>query len=149
MVEDFYNRDFTDCFVDDRTEMSQDELRFMQNAKKIQFKEIPLPFKDHVVSVPKNKLQALSRITWLKKRFENDPRLHNDYSTFMKEFEDKGYHVKCLSIRRMTKASTRGTYLIMVFTIPINREKKLQSFLTARCSSEEFPLTACYTRVQI
>ena len=33
MVEDFYNRDFTDCFVDDTTEMSQDELRFMQNAK--------------------------------------------------------------------------------------------------------------------
>ncbi|KAK2561774.1 hypothetical protein P5673_015159 [Acropora cervicornis] len=71
MVEDFYNRNFTDCFVDDTTEMLQDELRFMQNAKKIQLKDglyqIPLPFKDHMVSVPNNKLQALSRITWLKK----------------------------------------------------------------------------------
>ena len=57
-------------------------------------------------------------------------------------------HIKCLSIRRMTKASTCDTYRIMVFTIPINQEK-LESFLTARRSLEEFPLTACYTRVQI
>ena len=95
MVEDFYNRDFTDCFVDDTTEMSQDELRFMQNAKKIQLNDghyqIPLPFKDHVVSVPNNKQQALSRITWLKKRLENDPKFHDDYSAFMKELVDKGH----------------------------------------------------------
>ena len=95
MVEDFYNRDFTDCFVDDTTAMSQDELRFMQNAERIQLKDghyqIPLPFKDHVVSVPNNKLQALSRMTWLKKRLENDPRLHDNYSAFMKELVDKGY----------------------------------------------------------
>ena len=62
MVEDFYNRDFTDCFVDDTTEMSHDALRFMQNAKRIQLKDghcqIPLPLKDHVVSV-----------TWLKKNW--------------------------------------------------------------------------------
>ena len=95
MVEDFYNRDFTDCFVDDTTEMLQDERRFMQNAKKIQLNDghyqIPLPFKDHVVSVPNNKQQALSRITWLKKRLENDPKFHDDYSAFMKELVDKGY----------------------------------------------------------
>ena len=41
-------------------------------------------------------------------------------------------HVKCLSIRRMTKASRRGTYLVMEFTIPINR-KKSESFLN--CSA--------------
>ena len=55
------------CFVDDTTEMSQDELRFMQNAKKKKTKlkdgHYQIPFKDHVVSVPNNKLQALSRIT--------------------------------------------------------------------------------------
>ena len=63
--------------------------------KKIQLNEghyqIPLPFKDHVVSVPNNKQQALSRITWLKKRLENDPKFHDDYSAFMKELVDKGY----------------------------------------------------------
>ena len=36
---DRYNRDFTDCFVDDTTETSQDQLLFMQNAKKIQLKD--------------------------------------------------------------------------------------------------------------
>ena len=33
MVDDFYNRDFTGSIVDDKTEMSQDERRFMQNAE--------------------------------------------------------------------------------------------------------------------
>ena len=135
MVEDFYNRDFTDCFVDDTTEMSQDELRFMQNAKKIQLNDghyqIPLQFKDHVVAVPNNKQQALSRITWLKKRLENDPKFHDDYSAFMKELVDKGYARKV----------PLGTYLIMEFTIHINR-KKSGSFLTARRSLEGFSLNS-------
>ena len=30
MIEDFYNRDFTDPTLDSRTEMSQDEGKFMQ-----------------------------------------------------------------------------------------------------------------------
>ena len=34
MVEDFYNRDFTDCFVDDTTEMSQDELPLHAECQK-------------------------------------------------------------------------------------------------------------------
>ena len=44
-----------------------------------------------MVSVPNNKLQAPSRITWLKKKLENDPRLHDDYGAFMKELVDRGY----------------------------------------------------------
>ena len=64
MVEDFYSRDFTDCFVDHTTEMSQDELCFMHNAEKIQLKDghyqITLLFKDQVVLVPNNRLQAQS-----------------------------------------------------------------------------------------
>ena len=33
MVQDFYNRDVVESIIDDRTEMSQDERRFMQIAK--------------------------------------------------------------------------------------------------------------------
>ena len=35
MVEDFYNQDFTESIVDDKTEMSQDERRFLQNAEEM------------------------------------------------------------------------------------------------------------------
>ena len=54
--------------------------------------------------------------------------------------------VQCLSIRRMTKTLMRSTYLIMEFTIPINREKS-ESF--AQRAVEEFSLATCYPRVHI
>ena len=56
--------------------------------------------------------------------------------------------VKCLSIRKMTKTLMRSTYLIMEFTIPINREKS-EPFSTAQRGLEEFSLATCYTRVHI
>ena len=34
MVEEFYNQDFTDSIINDKTEMSQDERHFMQSAEK-------------------------------------------------------------------------------------------------------------------
>ena len=96
MVEDFYNRDFTESIVDDKTEMSQDELRFMQNAEEtVKLKDghyqISLPFKDREASVPNNKSQALQRANWLKKKLERDPKLSEDYKTFMADIVAKGY----------------------------------------------------------
>ena len=75
MVEDFYNRDFTESIVDDKTEMSQDELQFMQNAEEtVKLKDghyqISLPFKDREASVPNNKSQALQRANWLRKNLK-------------------------------------------------------------------------------
>ena len=82
MVEDFYNRDFNESIVDDKTEMSQDELQFMQNAKEtVKLKDghyqISLRFKDREASVPNNKSQALQCANWLKKKLERD--LHGRY----------------------------------------------------------------------
>ena len=95
MVESFYNRDFADVFADGTKEMSQDEHRFMQNAEKTQFKEghyeIPLPFKNHVSSIPNNKSHALVRVECLKRKVERDPKLCDDYQVFMKELLGKGY----------------------------------------------------------
>ena len=83
MVENFYNRDFVDLFVHNAKEMSQDEHRVMQNAEKIQFKkghyEIPLPFKNHVSSIPNDKSHALVRVQWLKRKL--DPKLCDDYKS--------------------------------------------------------------------
>ena len=96
MVEDFYNCDFTESIVDDKTDMSQDELRFMQNAKEtVKLKDshyqICLPFKDNEAFVPSDKSQALQRDNWLKKKLERDPRLYEDYKTFMADIVAKAY----------------------------------------------------------
>lgn len=55
MVEDFYNQDFTESIVDDKTEMSQDERRFLQNAEEMaELRNGHLPFKDRQAPVPNN-----------------------------------------------------------------------------------------------
>ena len=95
-MKDFYNRDLTESIVDDRTEMSQDELRFMHNAEEtVKLKDghyqIYLPFKDREASVPNKKSQILQRANWLKKKLERDQRLSEDYKTFMADIVAKGY----------------------------------------------------------
>lgn len=55
MVEDFYNQDFTESIVDDKTEMSQDERRFLQNAEEMaELRNGHLPLKDSQAPVPNN-----------------------------------------------------------------------------------------------
>ena len=95
-LEDFYNHDFTESIVDYKTEMSQDELRFIQNAKetaklKDGHYQISLPFKDHEAFVPNNKSQDPQHANWLKKKLERDPKLSEDYKTFMADIMAKGY----------------------------------------------------------
>ena len=68
----------------------------MQNAEEtVKLKDghyqISLPFKDREASVPNNKSQALQRANWLKKKLERDPRLSEDYKTFMADIVAKGY----------------------------------------------------------
>ena len=53
--------------------------------------QISLPFKDREGSVPNKKSQALQRANWLKKKLERDPRLSEDYKTFMADIVAKGY----------------------------------------------------------
>ena len=117
---------FADSFVDDTTEMSQDERRFMQNTEKIQLMDahykIPLPFKNGVVLVPKSKSQALVQIGWLKKRLENDPKLCDDYKVFMRELVAESC-VRFLRFRWVLRTVTHGIYLTMGYTIPKNLEK--------------------------
>ena len=80
MVEDFYNLGFNESVADNRTELSQDERRFMASVEgstllKDGHYEIPLPFKDRQYSVPNNRIQAEQRASWLEKRLEKNPRL--------------------------------------------------------------------------
>lgn len=96
MVEDFYNRDFTDSFVDGKTKISRDERRFMKIAEETVVLrnghyQISLPFKDRQALVLNNKSRALQRANWLKKKLEREAKLYQDYKTFMKDIVAKGY----------------------------------------------------------
>ena len=79
MVEEFYNREYSESIADDKKEMSQEEMRFMQNAKETVRLEngnyqISLPLKDRDILVPNNKTQVLQRASCLKKRFRRHQR---------------------------------------------------------------------------
>ena len=115
MVEDFYDRDFTDSIVDEKTEMSQDELLFMQNAEetvkpKDGHYQISLPFKDREVSIPNNKSQTLQHANWLKKKLERDPKLPGDYKTFMADIVAKG-HARKVPLEQMNLENGNVWYI--------------------------------------
>ena len=99
MVENYYNLDFNESIADNRTELSQDERRFMASVEestllKDGHYEIPLPFKDRQYPVPNNRTQAEQRASWLKKRLEKNPRLLDDYKAFVEDIVAKGYACK-------------------------------------------------------
>ena len=96
MVEEFYNQDFTDSIVNNKT-----ERHFMQSAQKsVELRnghhEISLPFKNRQTPVPNNISQAVQCINWLKRKIEREPRLLKDYTAFMEDIVSKGYAHKVL-----------------------------------------------------
>ena len=96
MVQDFYNRDFSESIADHHTELSQEERLFIESVKKsVGLKnghyEIALPFKDVQHPVPNNRVQAEQRLIWLEKRLEKNPKLLNDYKGFVQDIIAKGW----------------------------------------------------------
>ena len=99
MVQDFYNRDFSESIADNHTELSQEERLFIESVKKsVELKnghyEIALPFKDVQRPVPNNRVQAEQHVISLKKRLEKNPELLNDYKGFVQDIGTKGYAQK-------------------------------------------------------
>ena len=89
-VEDFHNQDFADSIVEDKTEMSQDERRFMQNAEEmVELRnghyQISLPFKNRQALVPNDISQATQRADWLKRKLERELRLLEGYKAFTED----------------------------------------------------------------
>ncbi|KAL9986036.1 hypothetical protein ACROYT_G000097 [Oculina patagonica] len=96
MVEGFYNRDFSESIADSKTELSQDERRFMKSVEESiklndSHYEISLPFKDQEYPVPNNRIQAEQRAIWLKRKLEKNPQLLDDYKAFVEDIVAKGY----------------------------------------------------------
>ena len=95
MVTDYYNGDFPESSADDKPEMSQVELRFLNvlNSTAVLkgHYEMALPFRDREVTVPNNWVQAERRALWLKQKLHDNNDLYTDYKVFMAEILEEGY----------------------------------------------------------
>ena len=79
---------------------SQEDKRFMDMMENESVFEngkytLPLPFRDAEIHVPNNRIQALQRANYLKRKMLKDENFANDYRTFMSTLIERGYVVKC------------------------------------------------------
>ena len=80
--------------------LSKNDRKFLELMGKEAVKidghyQVPLPLKDEEVVLPDNKMAAMKRMHSLKKKFEKDEQLYNQYRCFMSDLIDKGYARKC------------------------------------------------------
>lgn len=94
-MKDFYDSGFNENSADDRSDMSQEELRFLHELEstvvlKDSHHEIALPLKNRNAPVPNNRPQAEQRTYWLKK-LQRNKNLYEDYKSFTAEIIEKSY----------------------------------------------------------
>ena len=91
-------RDFQDTDTSDKT-MSQEDIKFLEimdaGIRKTEngHYEMPLPFKSQTVppSLPDNHSMAVSRLNYLKRKFERNQNYHSEYLLFMNDIITQGY----------------------------------------------------------
>ena len=93
-----YNYDFSERIIDDIPENLKEDNEFMNVVENSIKKEnghycMKLPLKA-CCKMPNNKNVAFHRLTLLKKRFENDDVLYQEYKEFMTKVIDKAYAKK-------------------------------------------------------
>ncbi|XP_062620585.1 uncharacterized protein LOC134282159 [Saccostrea cucullata] len=96
MVKDSINYDFPERLEDDVKENSLEDKTFLtQVSESIHIRDghysIGLPFKDPLIQLPNNIMQGFQRLESLKKKLIRDPKVRNDYVTFMNKLFEKGY----------------------------------------------------------
>ncbi|XP_062621125.1 uncharacterized protein LOC134282740 [Saccostrea cucullata] len=96
MVKDSINYDFPERLEDDVKENSLEDKSFLtQVSESIHIRDghhsIGLPFKDPLIQLPNNIMQGFQRLESLKKKLIRDPKVRNDYVTFMNKLFEKGY----------------------------------------------------------
>ena len=71
------------------------ELIKREFVRKYEQYQVPPPLKDKKEVLPNNRKSAMKRIQSLKKKFERNEQLCNQYKCFMDELIDKGYARIC------------------------------------------------------
>ena len=96
MVKNFYDSGFGESSADEKPEMSQEEIRFLNVldstiALRSGHYEMALPLRDQEAPVPNNRVQAERRAHWLRRKLERNSGLYFDYKGFMSDIIEKGY----------------------------------------------------------
>ncbi len=90
-----YNHDFPEKEYKGKSELSQEDKRFMSLMENAQIKDghyqLPLPFKNFNVEMPDNYQLALQRMSCLLRRFERDPMFKDEYVSFLENVIAKGH----------------------------------------------------------
>lgn len=94
-----YSHDFPEQACEEKSEMSREDIQFMQYVKETTKKidghyciSIPLRHKDAVM--PNNKCVAEQRASSLKRKLSKNSSFHDDYTAFMSDLLNKGYAVE-------------------------------------------------------
>ena len=108
MLEKIYKNDFVEPelqYCANKINLNYDNLsnndrKFLELMGKEAVKidghyQVPLPLKDEEAVLSDNKMAAMKRMQSLKKKFEKDEQLYNQYRCFMSDLIDKGYARKC------------------------------------------------------
>ena len=124
MLEDMYKQDFNEPSIKEMKKLSntqgeaklklqketsnsrEDEIfldKMINEVKCIDgHYELPLPFRNHNVAFPNNRVQAERRANWIKKKFVN-AKYHEDYTNFMNDLIKNGYAEKIPQSRLETE----------------------------------------------
>ena len=100
LFKTYINKEFEEHLADTNTCMSLEDKQFMKlmDGSIIKDKDghykTCLPFKDRSVMMPNNQAQALAYAERLKKRLRKNRQLHQQYSKFMADLEEKKYAEK-------------------------------------------------------
>nr|XP_054592342.1 uncharacterized protein LOC107396521 [Nothobranchius furzeri] len=91
-----YIQDFNEKRLEERLEMSQEDLKFMAILERSTCQLdghfcMDLPFKEDTITMPNNKSVAEQRLKSLKRRFDREPRFQEEYTRFLTEVIDNGY----------------------------------------------------------
>ena len=99
MLTQHFNSDFSERSCEDKTEMSQEDRKFMQDVEQsVKLIDghycIGLPFKDRSMKMPTNRKLAEQRAINLKRKLIKNKEFCIDYQAFMHDVIAKGYAEK-------------------------------------------------------
>ena len=91
-----YNQDFNEKSLEEKQEMSREDLRFMKVLEKSTCIRdghycMDLPFKVDDITMPNNRCIVEQRIQGLKRRFEKNKTYQEEYTRFLTDMINSGY----------------------------------------------------------
>lgn len=95
-VKSFWETDFGGSISDPKTAMSvQDKKALQMMEQSVELVsghyQVGLPWRHHPPCIPNNRLLAVRRLGYLKRRLQKDQELFEKYKTSINEYIDKGY----------------------------------------------------------